>query len=105
MGDCCLGLEALGGGRDETAAELSLRWRCRTGPSWSGPPRLLLPPTPAPFQQAKPFPFHLALGRNPVVWANRAACFLRLDKHEKALQDAQVARTLDPNYVKVSWRA
>lgn len=25
-----------------------------------------------------------------MVWSNRAACFLRLDKFEKALQDAQV---------------
>lgn len=28
--------------------------------------------------------------RNPVVWSNRAACFLRLDNFEKALQDSQV---------------
>jgi hypothetical protein len=42
--------------------------------------------------------------RNAVVWGNRSACFLRLDKHEKALQDAQIARALDPSYVKV-WGA
>ena len=36
-----------------------------------------------------------------MVWGNRSACFLRLDKHEKALQDAQIARALDPSYVKV----
>lgn len=36
-----------------------------------------------------------------MVWSNRAACFLRLERWEKALQDAQIARTLDPKYVKV----
>ena len=36
-----------------------------------------------------------------MVWSNRAACYLRLGKFEKALQDAQIARTLDPKYVKV----
>lgn len=46
------------------------------------------------------------------MWSNRAACFLRLEKWDKALQDAQIARTLDPKYVKVrprcagpAWRA
>lgn len=35
------------------------------------------------------------------MWSNRAACFLRLQRFDKALQDAQVARTLDPAYAKV----
>lgn len=35
------------------------------------------------------------------MWSNRAACLLRLGRHDKALQDAQIARTLDPRYVKV----
>jgi hypothetical protein len=39
------------------------------------------------------------------VWSNRAACLLRLGRHQKALQDAQVARTLDPKYVKVGGAA
>ncbi|KAL4437321.1 hypothetical protein ABPG75_004460 [Micractinium tetrahymenae] len=42
--------------------------------------------------------------KNPVVWSNRAACFLRMDKWDKALQDAQIARTLDPKYVKAWYR-
>ncbi|PSC73598.1 ankyrin repeat protein [Micractinium conductrix] len=42
--------------------------------------------------------------KNPVVWSNRAACHLRLGKFEKALQDAQVARSLDAKYVKAWYR-
>lgn len=42
--------------------------------------------------------------QNPTVWSNRAACFLRLEKWDKALQDAQIARTLDPKYVKAWYR-
>ncbi|KAI7842104.1 hypothetical protein COHA_004298 [Chlorella ohadii] len=51
--------------------------------------------------------YELALShwtKNPVVWSNRAACFLRLDNYEKALQDAQIARALDPKYVKAWYR-
>ena len=65
------------------------------------PPPLLLPlqplSAPHPLRRHTP-PLHR---RNPVVWSNRAACFLRLGRHEKALQDAQIARMLDPKYVKV----
>lgn len=39
-----------------------------------------------------------------MVWANRAACYLRLGLCDKALQDAQIARVLDPKYVKVRGR-
>jgi hypothetical protein len=35
------------------------------------------------------------------TWANRAACYLKLNKHQEALHDARVARVLDPKYVKV----
>ena len=36
-----------------------------------------------------------------MVWGNRSACHLRLERYERALEDAQIARTLDPSYVKV----
>lgn len=35
------------------------------------------------------------------TWANRAACYLLLERYEDALHDARVARTVDPQYVKV----
>lgn len=38
---------------------------------------------------------------NHVVWANRSAVLLRLNKHQAALQDARMARTLDETYTKV----
>ena len=34
-------------------------------------------------------------------WANRSAAYLHLGKPELALQDAQIARTIDPKYAKV----
>ncbi|EFN53080.1 hypothetical protein CHLNCDRAFT_54058 [Chlorella variabilis] len=40
--------------------------------------------------------------KSATVWSNRAACYLRLERYEKALQDAQIARTLDPAYVKAA---
>eukprot|EP00955_Chlamydomonas_euryale_P079611 363322-Chlamydomonas_euryale.AAC.10 len=42
--------------------------------------------------------------RSAPVWANRAAARLRLGLPEDALQDAVVARTLDPAYVKAWYR-
>ncbi|GAB4813781.1 hypothetical protein N2152v2_000827 [Parachlorella kessleri] len=42
--------------------------------------------------------------RTAATWANRAACFLRLDKAEEALHDAMVARVLDVKYVKAWYR-
>lgn len=38
---------------------------------------------------------------NHVVWANRSAVLLRLDKHQAALEDARRARTLEETYTKV----
>lgn len=38
---------------------------------------------------------------NHVVWANRSAVLLRLNKHQAALEDARRARTLDETYTKV----
>lgn len=38
---------------------------------------------------------------NHVVWANRSAVYLRLNKPQAALKDARRARTLDESYTKV----
>ena len=38
---------------------------------------------------------------NHVVWANRSAVHLRLNKAQAALDDARRARTLDETYTKV----
>lgn len=38
---------------------------------------------------------------NHIVWANRSAVYLRLEKPQDALQDARRARTLDESYTKV----
>ena len=38
---------------------------------------------------------------NHVVWANRSAVYLRLNKAQAALEDARRARTLDETYTKV----
>ena len=38
---------------------------------------------------------------NHVVWANRSAVYLRLNKPQAALEDARRARTLDATYTKV----
>ena len=37
----------------------------------------------------------------PLIWANRAAAALRLQRPAEALQDARTSRQLDPAYVKV----
>lgn len=39
---------------------------------------------------------------NHVVWANRSAVYLRLNKAQAALEDARRARTLDETYTKVN---
>ncbi len=40
---------------------------------------------------------------NHVVWANRSAVYLRLNKPQAALEDARRARTLDESYTKVPY--
>lgn len=39
-----------------------------------------------------------------VVWANRAACSLRLEKYNLAYWDARMSRSIDDKYVKGWWR-
>ncbi|DBA83555.1 TPA: hypothetical protein ACH3X2_006474 [Trebouxia sp. C0005] len=41
---------------------------------------------------------------NHIVWANRSAVYLRLEKPQDALQDARRARTLDESYTKAWFR-
>ncbi|KDD71793.1 hypothetical protein H632_c4388p1, partial [Helicosporidium sp. ATCC 50920] len=41
---------------------------------------------------------------DPATWANRGAAHLKLGAPTAALQDARVARALDPTYVKAWYR-
>lgn len=42
--------------------------------------------------------------RNTAVWANRSMAYLKLKEPSLALQDARVARSIDPKYVKAWYR-
>lgn len=42
--------------------------------------------------------------RNHLVWANRSAAHLRLERHQDALDDARKARVLEPGYAKAWFR-
>lgn len=42
--------------------------------------------------------------KNAVLWGNRAACRLKLEQWQEALEDARIARAIDPRYVKAWYR-
>eukprot|EP00798_Chlamydomonas_sp_ICE-L_P000626 gene626-2058_t len=42
--------------------------------------------------------------RNHLVWANRAASYLKLEKYNEALSDARTSRALMPTYAKAWYR-
>ncbi len=63
--------------------------------------------SPLPAQELYTEALDLAPGPAPeraVYYANRAACYLKLDKHSEAAQDCTAALASDPAYIKALLR-